>query len=161
MAVDSWLPRRFASLSDRLTTKDGVLLMGFAAIGLLFLTRGRVDTLVVMYSINVFATFSLTEMAMCRHWITSRREQRDWKRHISVHVVGLILCLTILGVMAVEKFQEGAWKTLLITFFLIGVCAWARAHYRTIESEIHRLALDPSLLATPLKPGGGPDPNLP
>src|SRR5213593_2022591 len=74
MAIDSWLPHRFASLSDRLTTKDGVLLMGFSAAGLLLLTRGSVDLLVVMYSINVFATFSLTETGMCRFWLSARRK---------------------------------------------------------------------------------------
>jgi len=50
MAVDSWLPRRFASLSDRLTTKDGVVLLGLAAISLLLFTHGNVDALVTMYA---------------------------------------------------------------------------------------------------------------
>ena len=40
MAIDSWLPHRFASLSERLTMQNGVLLMGGAAILLLFYTRG-------------------------------------------------------------------------------------------------------------------------
>jgi len=40
MAVDSWLPHRFASLSDRLTTKDGVLLMGVGAMVILVGTHG-------------------------------------------------------------------------------------------------------------------------
>src|SRR5437773_887877 len=104
MAVDSWLPHRFASLSDRLTTKDGVLLMGWSAMALLLLTHGSVDVLVVMYSDNVFATFSLTQMGMCRFWFGGRREHENWVRHISVHVLGLVLCLTILSVMVVEKF---------------------------------------------------------
>src|SRR5262245_28402484 len=51
MAIDSWLPYRFASFSDRLTTKDGVLLMGVSAILVLIGFRGSVDALVVMYSI--------------------------------------------------------------------------------------------------------------
>src|SRR5207253_4156165 len=74
MAVDSWLPHRFASLSDRLTTKDGVLLMGGSAIAVLVAMHGSVDALVVMYSINVFATFSLTEMGMCRFWFSTRKK---------------------------------------------------------------------------------------
>ena len=31
MAVDSWLPHRFAALSERLTMRNGIVLMGFAA----------------------------------------------------------------------------------------------------------------------------------
>src|SRR4029077_3128780 len=64
MAVDSWLPRRFASLSDRLTMQNGILLLGFSAIATLICTRGQIGILVVMYSINVFVTFSLTNLAM-------------------------------------------------------------------------------------------------
>ncbi len=161
MAVDSWLPHRFASLSDRLTTKDGVILMGCSAAALLVLTRGSVDTLVVMYSINVFATFSLTEMGMCRYWLSTRGKHLGWARHISVHVVGLVLCLTILLIMAVEKFEQGAWKTLLITFLLVIGCAWVRRHYRTVEAQLRRL--DQDLLDLPAEgpQGGEPDPKKP
>jgi amino acid transporter len=161
MAIDSWLPHRFASLSDRLTTKDGVILMGCSAIALLLLTRGSVDLLVVMYSINVFATFSLTETGMCRFWISARRKHRDWRRHISVHVAGLVVCLTILVIMAVEKFQQGAWKTLLITCALVTGCAWVRRHYRSVQAQLERFDLD-RLDLTPLgPPGGEPDPTRP
>ena len=33
MAVDSWVPHRFAQLSDRLVTNNGIWLMGLAALG--------------------------------------------------------------------------------------------------------------------------------
>jgi amino acid transporter len=161
MAIDSWLPHRFASLSDRLTTKDGVVLMGWSAIALLLLTHGSVDTLVVMYSVNVFATFCLTEMGMCRFWFTGRRQHEGWVRHISVHVLGLVLCSTILVVMVVEKFGQGAWKTLVITCLLVAACAWVRGHYRSVQAELRRL--DRELLDLPPapRPGGEPDPRKP
>jgi len=161
MAVDSWLPHRFASLSDRLTTKDGVILMGCSAAALLLLTRGSVSTLVVMYSINVFATFSLTQMGMCRYWLSTRGKHVGWLRHISIHVIGLFLCVTILLIMVVEKFQQGAWKTLLITFLLVLGCAWVRRHYRTVQEQLRRL--DQDLLDLPAEgpQGGEPDPKKP
>jgi amino acid transporter len=55
MAVDSWLPHRFAALSERLSMRNGIVIMGAAAIGLLLYTHGSVSALVVMYSL----TFSL------------------------------------------------------------------------------------------------------
>src|SRR5262249_21265446 len=54
MATDSWLPHRFAALSERLTMRNGVLLMGGAATAALAYTRGDVSKLVVLYAINVF-----------------------------------------------------------------------------------------------------------
>src|SRR5258705_931539 len=68
MAHDSWLPHRFSALSDRLTMQNGVLLMGGAGFLMLLHTRGKVDTLVVLYSINVFLTCPLTQAAMLRYW---------------------------------------------------------------------------------------------
>ncbi|HEX3343705.1 MAG TPA: APC family permease, partial [Polyangiaceae bacterium] len=60
MAVDSWLPHRYAALSERLSMQNGVILMGGTSIAALLYTHGNVEKLVVMYSINVFLTFSLS-----------------------------------------------------------------------------------------------------
>ena len=68
MAVDHWVPKRFNHLSERLVTQNGVLTMGIAAALVLLYTRGSVQLLVVMYSINVFLTFTLTQLGMVRHW---------------------------------------------------------------------------------------------
>jgi amino acid transporter len=160
MAVDSWLPHRFASLSDRLTIKDGVILMGSTATALLLLTHASIDTLVVMYAVNVFVTFSLTETGMCRFWVSQRKSDPQWMRHISVHVAGLTLCLVILVTMVVEKFQQGAWKTLIITCSLIVFCVWVRGHYRAVLLQLRRL--DHAFLHIHPEDlhGGEPDPAL-
>ena len=42
MAVDSWVPHRFAALSERLTTQNGIVLMGGAALAALLYTGGDV-----------------------------------------------------------------------------------------------------------------------
>ncbi len=139
MAVDSWLPHRFSSLSDRLTTQDGVLLMGFAAMATLGYTHGHIGILVVMYSINVFLTFSLSETGMVRFWIRHRKSEPRWKRNISIHGVGLVLCVSILCVMLIEKISEGGWITLAATSALIGLCIWIRSHYRKIRGALQQV----------------------
>ncbi len=75
MAVDSWFPRRFAALSEQLTMQNGVFVMGVAALVLLLYTHGSVSALVVMYSINVFLTFSLSQFGMTRFYITNRHHE--------------------------------------------------------------------------------------
>src|SRR5262249_41032958 len=95
MATDSWLPHRFAALSERLTVQNGVLLMGGASVAALWYTKGSVSHLAVMYAINVFVTFSLSQLAMCHFWARDRRRRPSWKKHIAIHVVGLTLCVCI------------------------------------------------------------------
>ena len=139
MAVDSWFPRRFAALSERLTMQNGVLVMGMAALVLLLYTHGSVSALVVMYSINVFLTFSISQFGMARFYITNRHREPKWKQHIVVHIVGLVLCLTILFVTTYEKFEEGGWLTLLITSVFIAVCYLIRGHYVKVRNSVKRL----------------------
>jgi amino acid transporter len=138
MAVDSWLPRRFAALSDRLTMQNGILLMGIASGGLLLFTRGQIGLLVVMYSINVFITFSITQAAMIKFWYTSR-DEKGWVKNLIIHGTGFLLCFAILWVMILEKFMQGAWGTLLLTAACILVCVSIRRHYRTIGTRIKHI----------------------
>jgi amino acid transporter len=139
MAVDSWLPRRFSALSERLTMQNGVLLMGAASLAVLFYTNGSVSALVVMYSINVFLTFSLSQYGMAQFFFQNRREDNNWARHIAIHIIGLILCVTILIVTVYEKFSEGGWVTLLITFALIVLCYLIRGHYLKVRKGVRQL----------------------
>jgi amino acid transporter len=139
MAVDSWMPHRFAALSERLTTQNGILLMGGAALAALIYTAGDVGHLVVMYSINVFLTFSLSMFSMLRFWWQHRSVRREWKSRLALFAAGLILCLTILVITVYEKFAQGGWITMVITALLIGLCFLIRRHYRSVAAELDRL----------------------
>ena len=152
MAVDSYLPHRFSQLSDRLTMSYGVLLIGGASLLALLYTGGDVTHLVVLYSVNVFLTFSLSELAMCRFWVRERKKHSTWRKHISVHVVGLTLCLFILTVTVYEKFDEGGWVTLALTGGLIACCFLIRRHYRNVHDNLRRL----DGILDLLPPGGSP-----
>ncbi|MBE3112220.1 MAG: APC family permease [Acidobacteria bacterium] len=156
MAVDYWFPHRFASLSSRLTMQNGVLLMGGSAILLLIYSRGRISTLVVMYSINVFLTFSLSELGMSRFFIKNRRKEPHWKKHLPVHLTGLALCLTILIVTTLEKFTRGGWLTLVITVVVVILCYLIKGHYNKVRTGVREL--DDMLVAIPHKGGYNTDP---
>lgn len=140
MALDSWLPRRFSSLSERLTMHYGVILMAVASIATLVYTKGDITALVTMYSINVFITFSLTEMGMCRFWVTERKQHPEWKKALPIHLTGLTLCLSILTIVINEKFTEGGWLTVVITSLLIGLCWLIRQHYRHVSASLEHLS---------------------
>jgi hypothetical protein len=139
MAVDSYLPHRFSQLSDRLTMENGTLLMGGASLLALVYTGGDVTRLVVMYSINVFVTFSLSQLAMCWYWIRDRKKHVEWPKHLSIHGLGLIVCLFILAVTVYEKFGEGGWLTLVLTGILIGFCELIRRHYEKVKANLRSL----------------------
>ncbi len=136
MSTDSWLPRRFAALSDRLTIQNGILLFGLAAMATLAYSKGHIGILVVMYSVNVFLTFSLSEAGMIGFWFKNRKKEPTWKKDILIHGIGFVLCFSILWVMVIEKFKEGAWVTAFITCLCIGLCFLIRRHYYRVALKI-------------------------
>ncbi len=119
--------------------QNGVLLIGVAAGLALAYTRGSIGILVVMYSINVFATFSLSEMGMVRFWIRHRKTDPHWKKHLPVHATGLVLCMSILVVMLSEKLKEGGWITLVVTMLCISLCFVIRRHYRSVVERVREV----------------------
>ncbi|MFI5280083.1 MAG: APC family permease [Gemmatimonadales bacterium] len=138
MAVDSWVPHRFAALSERLTTQNGIMLMGAAALAALLYTRGDVGHLIVMYSINVFLTFSLSMFSMLRYWLRHRRRP-EWWRRVLLFGAGFALCGTILVITIFEKFGQGGWITVVVTAVLISLCFLIRRHYRYAKQKIDQL----------------------
>jgi len=139
MAVDRWMPTRFATLSDRLVTQNGVLMMGLAAFLVIFFTKASVEMLVVLYSINVFITFSLSQLGMVRHWWLERLTEPRWKRKILINGFGLLLTSGILISLCIVKFDDGGWATLFVTGLLVGVAFWVKHHYRRTQKKLHRL----------------------
>jgi amino acid transporter len=138
MAVDSWMPHQFRNLSSRLVTQNGVILMAGAAVAVLLITAGRVSVLVVLYSINVFLTFTLSLTGLTRYGWLHRGETRGLAR-LALSLVGLAVCGGILVVTTIEKFSEGGWITLIITGLVIATGLAIRRHYLSVAESIRRV----------------------
>jgi amino acid transporter len=163
MALDRWLPTRFAILSDRLVNQNGIVIMGIASFLMLLLAQahtaaplpaaadpavvqttkhsatGAVDFLVVLYSINVFITFVLTQLGLVKHWFNERILRNSYKRKLAISSVGLILCTFILVSVTVVKFTEGGWITLLITGTLVCCVLLIKRHYKHTSQLLRHL----------------------
>jgi len=139
MAVDLWVPKRFAHLSERLVTQNGIVTMGVAAALVMVYTGGAVKILVVMYSINVFIAFTLTQAGMARHWWSVRRTEEHWRRRLIIATIGTLVCAGILALTTVLMFDRGVWLTLVVTGVLIALCYVVRAHYRRVRQLLSSL----------------------
>ncbi|MHB8251159.1 MULTISPECIES: APC family permease [Acidithiobacillus] len=145
MAVDRWLPERFSYLSDRFVSRNGVLLIGFAAVVILLMTGGHVSILVVLYSINVFITFTLTMAGLSRHWFAQRDKEPLWRGRLAVSVLGFVVTASILAITIFEKFDAGGWFTLLVTAIVVGLGYLIYRHYKSISkitAELDETMLD-------------------
>jgi len=139
MALDRWFPTRFSNLSDRFVAQNGILVMGGAALAMMAFTRGSVALLVVLYSINVFITFSLSQLGMVRHWWRERSRERKWRRKLAINGFGLVLTSFILVSLTIVKFHEGGWATLLVTGLLVAGAFAIKRHYTNVQRQLRRL----------------------
>lgn len=136
MASDEWMPKSFSSLSSRLVVKNGILFMALAAIITLLITGGSVHILVVLYSINVFITFSLSLLGLTTYWWRNRKRKSHWLGKFITSTVGFVLCLGILLTTIFEKFYEGGWVTLLITSVFVCFGLLIKNMYRKFKMRL-------------------------
>ena len=95
--------------------------------------------LIVLYAINVFITFCLSQAGMVRHWWAERKVMRTWKRKILINGFGLVLTSFILISQVVLKFAEGGWITLLVTGSLVLVAIVVKRYYFSTGRRLARL----------------------
>ena len=139
MALDRWFPTKFAMLSDRLVTQKGILMMGGAALITMVLTNGSVKYLVVLYSINVFITFFLSQYGMVRHWWQVRGKEDHWEKKLFINGLGMTLTFGILITVTILKFHDGGWITLILTGSLVTIALLTKRHYRNTHKLLNRL----------------------
>jgi K+ transporter len=139
MAEDSWLPHRFAHLSERLVTQNGIFIMTIGAIALILYARASTSALITMYAINVFIGFAMSLYGLSKQWIEKRKSDPKWLRKLFVSSSGFVVCTVLLVIMIVLKFTKGAWLIMLVTGALVLLCFYIRNHYRIIKSKIREL----------------------
>jgi K+ transporter len=103
----------------------------------------------VLYAINVFITFTLSQLGMSIHWWNERGGEPVWQRKLFINGLGCTFTGLILLLTVTLKFNEGGWITVVITGGLILVCYAVRHHYRYITRVVDQLEADilPQLFA--------------
>jgi hypothetical protein len=105
----------------------------------MLVSGGSVSFLIVLYAINVFITFCLSQAGMVRHWWKERRGVRYWWRKFLINGVGLLLTSFILVSQIVLKFGTGGWITLLVTGSLVAVALFVKRFYLQTGRKLARL----------------------
>jgi len=137
MAIDGWVPNRFRHLSTRLVIQNGLILFGIAALFLLLWCGGQVSLLVVLYSINVFITFSLSLLGLCIYWAKHRSAaSRYWVWRFCFSLLAFAITSSILCITLVSKFESGGWLTVVVTCTVIIICVIIKRHYKNIQKKL-------------------------
>ena len=74
LATDRYLPRQLHNRGDRLVYSNGIVLLALFAITLIVAFKADVSSIIQLYIIGVFVSFTLSQLGMVRHW---QRELAD------------------------------------------------------------------------------------
>lgn len=138
MSIDKWAPHGFAHLSNKLVAQNGVVTMALGAGLILLFTGGEVHSLVILYSINVFTTFTLSLTGLVRHGIQHRGQRKGWQLRLTTAMLAWLVAVSILITLFVAKFFQGAWVAVALTMFLAFAGYWVRDHYRRFDEAMER-----------------------
>ena len=162
LAVDGWLPRSFQTLSERLVTGNALLFLGIASAAALIYTQGDVSQLAVLYTINVFLTFTLTMVSMLRYWLQQPKHTPARWRRITLYLIASFVCGGILAVTIVTHFNGLGQIALAITGLLVALCLLIHAHYQAVSARLRKLYMElENLPRTPKEHVGAIDPTKP
>lgn len=140
MAIDGWMPNRFRHLSTRLVIQNGIILFGISALGILIWCNGKVSLLVILYSINVFITFTLSLLGLSIFWLKQRKKiSSHWLWHLSFSITAFMIAASILCITLFTKLRSGGWLTLAITCAVILLCLLVKRHYKQVAKTLAQL----------------------
>jgi len=134
LGQDGFLPRLLAARGDRLVYSNGIIVLAAAASMLVIIFRGEVHALIPLYAVGVFLSFTLSQAGMVVRWL--RNKHKGWLSHALVNGVGAVVTGTVLVVIAVTKFTQGAWMVIVLIPVLVLIFRKIHEHYMDIAKEL-------------------------
>jgi hypothetical protein len=138
---DRFLPRQFMNQGDRLAFSNGILVLSSFAAVLIVAFRGVTESLLPLYMIGVFVSFTLSQTGMVIHWRKTR--EAGWKTSALINGFGATVTGIVLVIVAVTKTLEGAWIVLLLIPIIVTIFKATRRHYDHVAAQLTLRGYEP------------------
>jgi amino acid transporter len=147
LAKDGFLPRQFTGLGDRLVFANGIIFLAIATGVLIVLFSGNSHLLIPLFAIGAFMAFTLSQSGMVVHWF--REHSPNWRLKATFNGLGAVTTATTLLVIAISKFREGAWITVLLIPIIVITFLRVRLHYQEVGRQLSLRGLPPDIKPLP------------
>ncbi len=140
IAKDRYLPRQLSSVGDRLVFSNGIMGLTIASCLLIIIFKGSTHSLIPLYAVGVFLSFTLSQTGMIVHHL--KYKEMHWKKGLAINTLGAITTLTVLVVIAVTKFMSGAWMVVVLIPALVLFFKEIKSHYMNVGRRLSRDTYD-------------------
>jgi len=150
-AIDGFLPRQFAFRGSRLVYSYGIVALALISSLLVIYFKASVSTLIPLYAIGVFLSFTLSQAGMAHRWWKSGhlqpgeevkelgsilRREKSWQFKMIVNGIGAVCTFIVMIVFAVTKFKEGAYIVIILIPLLVTIFVMIHRHYTGLATQL-------------------------
>lgn len=140
VAKDGYLPRQLLSLGDRLVYQNGILLLSVFAGFLLVVYKADTHSLIPLYALGVFVSFTLSQSGMAAKQIRDKRNESSGQKWLTppalLSLFGALVTAGVAVILLVTKFSEGAWIIAVAISVLLLLFRFVHAHYEKLAKVL-------------------------
>lgn len=150
-AGDGFLPKQLTYRGSRLVFSYGIIVLAAVASLLVMVFQAQTSSLIPLYAIGVFMSFTLSQSGMAIRWWRSSKlkpgetvqrvgsvlhHEPGWKLKMAINGFGAAISFVVMIIFAVTKFQAGAWIIVILIPSLVFVFFQIHTHYRTLAKKL-------------------------
>jgi len=156
LARDRFLPRQLYNRGDKLVFSNGIILLSLAAALLLIVFDASTQSLIHLYILGVFVSFTLSQAGMVRHWqrelgaggkggaagkggaggAADPAARRRTRRSQAINALGATVTGLVLVIVLFSKFLEGAWIVVVAMPLMFLMMRGIRRHYDRLAETL-------------------------
>ncbi len=134
MAKEGYAPRQLSMRGDRLSFDNGIIMLSVVSIILMIIFKANVTSLIGLYAIGVFISFTISQFGMFVKWKKNKGE--NWKLKAIINGTGAIVTSIVVIIIALTKFREGAWIVVILIPILVFLIIKVKKHYRAVNMQL-------------------------
>lgn len=134
MAKEGYVPRQLSMRGDRLSYSNGIIVLSAVSILLIVFFKAKVSSLIGLYAIGVFISFTLSQTGMFIKWMNNRG--RYWLPKALVNSMGAFATALAVIIISFTKFHEGAWVVVILIPILIYFMLKVKKHYIAVKKQL-------------------------
>jgi amino acid transporter len=134
LAQDRFMPRQFMNRGDRLVFSNGIVILAILATLLVMIFDANLNSLIQLYLVGVFISFTLSQAGMVVHW---RRDRGPGRTHrIFINGFGAFVTGAVFFVVVTTKFLGGAWIVVAAIPLMILLMRSIHGHYTHVARQL-------------------------
>ena len=134
MAKEKYAPQQLSMRGDKLSYDNGILVLSIVSILLIVVFKANVTSLIGLYAIGVFISFTLSQTGMFIKW--KREKSSNWHYKAAINGFGAVLTSIVVVIIAFAKFKEGSWIVIILIPVLVFLQKKIYTHYVAVREQL-------------------------